>query len=82
MKYVKRPIPIEAVQWDGFNFSEIQHFMENNKPIVNSKNQLVISTLEGEMCADVGSYIIKGVIGEFYPCREDVFNDTYEPIQE
>lgn len=42
---------------------------------------LVIPTLEGAMAADIGSYIIKGVKGEYYPCRGDIFEDTYEEVK-
>ena len=41
---------------------------------------LYIKTLEGDMFAPIGSYIIKGVNGEFYPCREDIFEKTYEEV--
>lgn len=82
MKYIKKPISIEAIQWTGSNFDEISAFMGEKNPIVNSQNQLVISTLEGDMRANVGSYIIKGVEGEFYPCHKDIFESTYIHIIE
>ena len=83
MKYVKKPIPIEAIQWTGKNFDEIARFMGENRPIMNAQNELVISTLEGDMRAPVGAYIICGVTGsDFYPCAKDVFEQSYEPVDE
>jgi len=46
------------------------------------KPQLEIKTLEGTMCADIGDYIIKGVNGEFYPCKPDIFEKIYEKVGE
>ena len=86
-KYVKRPIEIEALQIHG-NVTEIKNFIGSNgdawindaawkagkdKPITH----VVIHTLEGDMKATDGDYIIKGVKGEFYPCRKDIFEQTY-----
>lgn len=79
-KYRKKPVTIEAIQWDGKNLSEIDNFMGRifeNKEII-----LVIHTLEGDMEASVGDYIIKDVNGEFYPCKPDVFAKTYEEVTE
>ena len=83
MKYIKKPIPIEAIQWLGTNFDQITNFMGDNHPIINNKNELVISTLEGEMCAPVGSYVICGVSGhDYYPCDKSLFEQSYTPIRE
>ena len=88
MKYRKKPVVIEAIQWTG-NTTEIKEFCGNNcsynvddsawkvgKGIPHE--ELVIHTLEGEMKASRNDYIIKGVNGEFYPCKPDVFEKTYE----
>lgn len=78
-KYRKKPVVIEAVQWDGTNecLSEIVHWM--NHEIQNlENNKLGIETLEGTMEASVGDYIIRGVQGEFYPCKPDIFEQTYD----
>ena len=78
MKYVKKPIPVEAIQWNGANFEQIATFMGDTHPFLDTYNNLIIPTLEGEMATPVGSYVIKGVKGEFYGCNEEVFNLTYE----
>lgn len=88
MKYKKKPVVVEAIQWTG-NTTEIKEFCGNNcsynvddsawnvgKDIPHE--ELVIHTLEGEMKASRNDYIIKGVNGEFYPCKPDVFEKTYE----
>lgn len=77
-KYIKNPIPIEALQWNGGNKDEILSFIGESAEIRGGS--LYIKTLEGDMFAPIGSYIIKGVNGEFYPCREDIFEKTYEEV--
>lgn len=79
MLYIKKPIPVEAMEWTGYNFEDIQTFMKDAHVFKTTYGELVIPTLEGEMKALPGSYIIKGVKGEYYPCRKDVFMETYEP---
>lgn len=77
MKYIKKPVIIEAVKYDGTNKVEIQDFM--NRYLDDTKDkQLKIETLEGVMLANVGDYIIKGINGEFYPCKPDIFKKTYK----
>lgn len=88
MKYRKKPVVIEAVQWTGTNFDEIMNFMkcfhgnklnyENTEEIAYKTQQLTIHTLEGNMIASKNDWIIKGVNGEFYPCKPDIFKKTYE----
>ena len=89
MKYKKKPVIIDAIQWTGGNMVEIADFAkgfakfdeirqgdsENNIP---AQYDLSIQTLEGTMQASRGDYIIKGVNGEFYPCKPDIFEKTYE----
>lgn len=83
-KYRKKPIVIEAIQWNGYNLYECLCFVNCNEKIThenishNFKNEIIISTLEGDMIASVGDYIIKGINGEFYPCKPDIFEKTYE----
>lgn len=85
-KYVKRPVIIEAIQWTGKNVEEIISFVgEDNcsfrKPIKSSNfDNLVIFTLEGVHYASINDYIIKGIKGEFYPCKPDIFEQTYERV--
>lgn len=76
-KYCKRPVEIEAVQWTGENINEIYDFVGEGRKINYVSNELSISTLEGWHCASIGDFIIKGVKGECYPCKPDIFNKTY-----
>ena len=80
-KYRKRPVVIEAVQWTGENKKEVFDFMNWRNAEIR-KDTLVIHTLEGNMKADPGDYIIKGVQGEIYPCKPDIFKSTYEQVEE
>ena len=80
MKYKKKPVIIEAIQWTGNNYDEVKAFIGNNAN-QSGYNNLHIFTLEGVMTASAGDYIIKGVKGEFYPCKPDIFNETYEPAE-
>jgi len=79
-KYRKKPIIVEAVQNTGGNVSEIREFMGDKSRPVYTKDGYVylIKTLEGTMTANVGDYIIKGVKGEFYLCKPNIFEATYD----
>ena len=81
-KYRKKPIIIEAIQWTGKNDEEIELFIgESLEGYCYYGNKLMyIRTLEGIMTASVDDYIIKGIQGEFYPCKPDVFIKTYERV--
>jgi hypothetical protein len=79
-KFVKNPVEIEAIQWTGKNINEIFQFtgsQEIGEDFLSS--ELTIDTLEGKMTATKGDWIIKGVKGEFYPCKPDIFELTYSP---
>lgn len=79
--FVKKPIAIQAIKWTGYNFDEIKQFVgEDNLALFRSHTNpdLVIRTLEGDHHALVGDWIIRGVKGEFYPCKPDIFEQTYE----
>lgn len=76
MRFVKRPIIIEAVQHTGDNIDEVSAFMGIYVK-TSSDGGIYIDTLEGFMRADVGDWIIKGISGEFYPCKPDIFALTY-----
>lgn len=85
MKYRKKPKEIEAIQWrynpiNAFenNFEEIKSFCPN--AVLDHWRGLVIPTLEGNMTALNRDYIIKGIKGEFYPCKPDIFEATYEAV--
>ena len=85
--YMKKQVTIQAMEWTGENVEELEDFTEDQD---NEKwfrefdeygeQHLYIFTLEGSMKANIGDYIIKGVKGEFYPCKPDIFEMTYEDI--
>jgi hypothetical protein len=80
MKYRKKPVVIDAFQWkDKPSFPE---GFEGLHPIalINADEKLDIHTLEGVMTADDGDWIIKGIKGEFYPCKPDIFEATYDSV--
>jgi len=78
MKFRKKPVVIEAIQWTGDNVEEIGEFLGMVHWATSGRNA-VIPTLEGDMVASPNDWIIKGVKGEFYPCKPDIFAATYEP---
>lgn len=77
-KYIKKPIVIEAIQFTGKNFKECKDFLQGN--FDNTLNYPNIKTLEGIMTVSIEDYIIKGVKGEFYSCKPDIFEMTYEEV--
>jgi len=79
MQYRKKPVVIDAVQWTGYNFLEVKNFCPEIVCLA-SGHELCIETLEGDHTASVGDWIIKGVAGEYYPCKPDIFEQTYEPV--
>ena len=84
-KFRKKPVVIEAVQWTGRNISEIQDFMlmsDQQRQRMNVDDTIHIHTLEGLMTADTNDWIIKGIQGEFYPCKPDIFDKSYELVTE
>ncbi len=76
-KFIKKPVAIEAVEWTGENIKEVMDFMEWRNAEYDDISGLVIHTLEGNHSANIGDMIIKGVKGEFYPCKPDIFKSTY-----
>lgn len=85
-KYRKKPVVIDAVLWTGDNFDEVYEFTPDVCWYPDEgdfgEGELYISTLEGELHASVGDYIINGVKGESYVCKPDVFALTYELVHE
>jgi len=82
MKFRKKPVVINAMQFSGDNYLEVMKWAEGlagQQGWSFSVGQISIDTLEGSMCADKGDWIICGVKGEFYPCKPDIFDATYEP---
>lgn len=80
-KFRKKPVVIEAVQWSGdiLDAEKITEF-GNGDPIGFRSDKLVIYTLEGVMEASPGDWIIRGVRNELYPCKDEIFQATYEPV--
>lgn len=81
MKFRKKPVVIEAVQFTGKNDTECMVFCPIARDPVDKKPNLVIETLEGDMICSVNDWIIRGVSGEFYPCKPDIFEKTYEKVE-
>lgn len=93
-KFRKKPVVIEAVQWTGSNLKEVLSFTgkhpkwgdwfscfeEYEKCVNDSGGIFKILTLEGTHNASPGDWIIRGVNGEHYPCKPDIFEKTYEPV--
>ena len=84
MKYRKKPVEIEAVQWVSDNIEQVYEMLGDNLIINTDKDKdevkHFINTLEGKMEMSWGDYVIKGVKGEFYPCKPDIFELTYEKV--
>lgn len=89
-QYRKKPVVIEAVQWNGKNFDEVMKFIkedhghklnyENAEEAACKTKELCFRTLQGNMTASCNDFIIKGVNGEFYPCKPDIFEKTYDEV--
>jgi len=90
MKFRKKPVVIDAVQWTGDNLREVVDFTGRHESAKQwewayfetlvAREGFKIFTLEGKMNADVGDWIIKGVQGECYPCKPDIFELTYDAV--
>ena len=92
MKFRKKPVVIDAIQVPDLTTGPCNEFFEAlmevgihstpDRILLPMSDHLLIRTLEGEMRADIGDWIIRGVKGEFYPCKPDIFEATYEPAKE
>jgi hypothetical protein len=84
MRFRKKPIVIDAIQWTGENAPDVLEFSDFALPVGlrDGKRTVTIPTPEGEMIAHVGDWIIRGVKGEYYPCKPDIFEATYEFVSE
>ena len=81
--YRKKPVTIEAIQYQREdNILTVQEFVGESLKYNPDDNEYYIITLEGNMKASIGDWIIKGVQGEFYPCKPDIFEKTYEKVAE
>lgn len=82
-RYRKKPVVVETVRWMGHNAEEVTEFMSTGQRLFSVKQpKVMIWTLEGIMTASPGDFIIKGVHGEFYPCKPDIFEKTYEEVHD
>ena len=85
-KFRKRPVEIEAIQWTGSNVAEVIEFLkpggsfEFSAGFGNGQGPMYINTLEGRMETTPGSWIIRGIAGEYYSCKPDIFEKTYEAV--
>lgn len=91
MKYRKKPVVIEAIQYKGVeSIDEAREFVGKDFKIGSSQFDgkrytsavVCIETLEGDMYISNGDYIIKGIQGEFYPCKPDIFEQSYEKVED
>jgi hypothetical protein len=87
MKYMKQPVVIDAIQWTGGNLDECMEFLGESfgshwaERRINGKSEIIVLTLEGHHIASKKDYLIRGVKGEHYPCKPDVFELTYERVE-
>lgn len=95
MKFQKKPIEVEAIQWTGDNLEDVYQFMGEDRKVKEWKGRgrfdglqqyvrgegVFLQTHSGIVKAHVGNWIIKGVDGEYYPCPDAVFKETYEPAE-
>jgi hypothetical protein len=82
-RFRKKPVEVEAVQFTEESKDQVFNWVRCTKAAgtdVDGSPFLKIQTLEGVMLAEVGDWIIRGVAGEFYPCKPDIFDATYEPL--
>ena len=90
MRYRKKPVVIDAWKWTGKITDELKDIVTKPPfasyvalmPDGTEERTLCIRTLEGEMTVSIGDYIIRGVNGEYYPCKPDIFEKTYEKVEE
>jgi hypothetical protein len=89
-RYRKKPIVIDAILWTGDNILDVMTFMHPQEPVyvnnlshmkfTNADDVVGIQTLEGLVVASKGDWILRGVAGELYPCKPDIFAATYEAV--
>lgn len=85
MRYRKKPVVIEAMQWDG-SYERQSKIVTWSKGAItgmfDGAYYLSVETIEGVMRAEPGDWMIKGIAGEFYPCKPDIFEATYEAVSD
>ena len=83
MKYRKKPVVIDAMQYTGKNKQEMLEFAKNNAWPETCSSAIIITTIDRNNARiDIGDWLLKGVKGEFYPCKPDIFELTYEAVNE
>jgi hypothetical protein len=93
-EYRKKPVVIEARQWDGtaagatpiidwiLTGEHSARYHDETDDVPGARTEIAINTLEGTITASPGDWIIRGVQGEFYPCKPDIFAATYELVED
>ena len=81
MKYRKKPVVIEAVQFLPDIMGNAERITNLGCPLKIDRGAVWIETLEGDHMVTIGDFIIRGIKGEFYPCKNDIFLATYEPVK-
>lgn len=92
-RFRKKPVTVEAIQYDGENRRWIEAWMGVDRPVTDEVIglsddtlqpgiQFIVHTLEGGMKVSEGDWVIKGTSGEFYPCKPEIFSDIYEPVED
>jgi hypothetical protein len=91
MKFRKKPVEVEAMRWPGFEGTDFDHWLtadDHRKVTIDYASvaehegaPLLIDTLEGTMTADVDDWVVRGIKGELYPVKPDIFDATYEPVE-
>lgn len=86
-EYVKKPVVIQAIEFKRNNWEEVKSFTNHTAHTMSIEKRIdglatcIIPTLEGQHIATEGDFIIKGVKGEFYPCKPDIFHQTYDLVE-
>lgn len=88
--YIKKPYVIKANQFGESDFCDREPWVQDGytqgkwgyrfDPVTGRPNGFIVNTLEGLMVAGPGDYLIRGIKGELYPCRQDIFEETYERV--
>lgn len=81
-KYRKKPVVVSAMKLTAKNADDVMEWLDKcDAKFSSAYRRIIIHTLEGDMAANQGDYIIQGVKGEFYPCKPDIFKETYEAVK-
>ena len=78
-RFRKKPVEVDAIQFVGGNRDQISDFVGKDL-LLETQGTPTIQTLEGDMKVSIGDWVIKGVQGEFYPCKPDIFAQTYDKV--